>query len=314
MSTRGNGQTDPKLTGDAGFLYDGDRGEDAQPNPRGPWQSLEIDTLRWRWQAAARDSHILPPFEELALDGLGGLADNVALLQMEESRAFTILRAGQVFESWIDRPAHNLKVGELSIDRARALEELLGNVTGESHPVQTAAYGVVNGSVCLYDLVALPLANRWGPPFFLVYMQERERKFSLVEAMFRVATDGLVALVVVRDDAGTPNDFQIAALNDGAARLMRGTAEAFRGRRLSEICAALPARETLTRLISVFNDGGSGRFELDRHDDDRCEPAESQGGIFQAAFRGQSDADVSLRYREPRIPGRQRSRDRALWL
>ena len=175
---------------------------------------------------------------------------------MDEPRAFTILRAGQVFESWIDRPAHNLKVAELSIDRARALQELLGDAAGESHPVQTAAYGVVNGSVCLYDLVALPLANRWGPPLFLVYMQERERKFSLVEAMFQATTEGLVALVVIRDAAGAPSDFQIAALNDGAARLMRGTAEALRGRRLSEICAALPTRETL-RASSRFSMAGA---------------------------------------------------------
>ena len=70
---------------------------------------------------------------------------------------------------------------------------------------------------------------------FLVYMQEREVKFSLVEAMFQATTDGLVALTVIRDAAGAPGDFQIAALNDGAARLMRGTAEELRGRRLSEL-------------------------------------------------------------------------------
>ncbi|HEY8006747.1 MAG TPA: EAL domain-containing protein [Methylocella sp.] len=273
MSTRENAQADPARLTASGLLCDGDSREDARPNVRGPWQWLETESLRWRWQAAASESNHLPPFEELSLDGLGGLADNVALLQMENSRAFTILRAGQVFESWIDRPARNLKVAELSIDRARALEELLGSATGQGHPVQTAAYGVVNGSVCLYDLVALPLANRWGPPLFLVYMQERERKFSLVEAMFQVATDGLVALVVVRDEAGAPNDFQIAALNDGAARLMRGTAEALRGRRFSEICAALPSRETLSRLVSIFNGGGSGQFELDY-------PLESPGRAY----------------------------------
>jgi diguanylate cyclase (GGDEF)-like protein/PAS domain S-box-containing protein len=263
MSRQADARADTKQPGGSGSLGDDDTGAGSRSKSPGAWRSLEIDTLRWRWQAAASDSHNLPPFEELALDGLGGLADNVALLQMDESRTFTILRAGQVFESWIDRPAHNLKVAELSIDRARALQELLGDAAGESHPVQTAAYGVVDGSVCLYDLVALPLANHWGPPLFLVYMQERERKFSLVEAMFQATTEGLVALVVIRDAAGGPSDFQIATLNDGAARLMRGTAEAHRGRRLSEISGALPTRETLSRLISAFNAGGSGRFELD---------------------------------------------------
>ncbi|HUB64502.1 MAG TPA: EAL domain-containing protein [Methylocella sp.] len=238
-------------------------GKDTPLKGPGAWHSLEIDTLRWRWQAAVRDSHILPPFEELALDGLGGLADNMALLQMDGARQFQILRAGKVFETWIDRPAHRLKVAELSIDRARALEDLLGNAMDESQPVQTAAYGVVNGSVCLYDLVALPLANRWGAPLFLVYLQERERKFSLFEAMFQATNEGLLALVVVRDSAGAPSDFQIAALNDGAARLLRGTADALRGRRLSEACAVFATREMLSRLFSVFIAGGNSRFEID---------------------------------------------------
>src|ERR1019366_3717275 len=53
-----------------------------------------------------------------------GMADNVALLQMDEAREFQILMAGKLFESWIGRPAHNLKVADLSIDRARALQDL----------------------------------------------------------------------------------------------------------------------------------------------------------------------------------------------
>jgi hypothetical protein len=134
---------------------------------------VAIDTLRWRWQAAVSDSHTLPPFEELALDGLGGLADNVALLKIDETHEFWILRAGKVFESWIDRSAHNLKITELAVDRARALQDLLDRAVNERQPVQTAAHGVVDGSVCTYDLVALPLANRWGSPPLLVYMQER---------------------------------------------------------------------------------------------------------------------------------------------
>ncbi len=263
MSVRANAQIHSQRPMDVRSLSDEGMGEGARLKGESSWRSLEIDTLRWRWQAAVSDSHTLPPFEELALDGLGGLADNVALLQMDAGREFQILRAGKVFEHWIDRPAHNLKITELSVDRARALQDLLGRAVNESQPVQTAAHGVVNGSVCTYDLVALPLANRWGPPLLLVYMQERELKFSLVEAMFQATTDGLVALAVLRDARGEPSDFQIAALNDGAAFLMRGTPHQLRGRRLSEICTAFPAGETLSRLITVFNAGGSARFELD---------------------------------------------------
>jgi diguanylate cyclase (GGDEF)-like protein/PAS domain S-box-containing protein len=263
MSARANEQVETKQPGESRALNDASTGEVAPLHLTRPWRSLEIDTLRWRWHAAASQSHSLPPFEELALDCLGGMADNVALLQMDEAREFQILMAGKLFESWIGRPAHNLKVADLSIDRARALQDLFAGAVSESQPVQTVAHGVVDGSVRAYDLVAMPLSNRCDMRLFLVYMQEREQKFSLVEALFQATTEGLVALTVVRDAAGAPGDFQIAALNDGAARLMGGTVAEIVGRRLSEICAARPALEILPRLIAIFNGGGSARFELD---------------------------------------------------
>ena len=260
MSARANAQIDSKRPVDASSLSDEGIGEGARLKGGSPWRSLEIDTLRWRWQAAVSDSHTLPPFEELALDGLGGLADNVALLQMDETHEFQILRAaGKVFESWIDRSAHYLKITELSVDRARALQDLLDRAVNERQPVQTAAHGVVDGSVCTYDLVPLPLANRWGSPLYAGTRTEVQPR----RGEFQASTEGLVALAVLRDARGAPNDFLIAALNDGAARLMQGTVQQLRGHRLSEICAVFPAGETLSRLITVFNAGGSARFELD---------------------------------------------------
>ena len=320
MSARASAQIDSKQPENSSSLFEEGMGVGARLNAARPWRSLEIDTMRWRWQAAASVSHALPPFEELALDGLGGLADNVALLQRDEAREFQILRAGKVFESWIDRPARNLKIAGLSVDRGRALQDLLGRAVNEGQPVQAAAHGVINGSVCTYDLVALPLANRWGPSLFLVYMQERERKFSLVEAMFQATTEGLVALAVLRDAQGEPSDFQIAALNDGAARLMHGTAENLRGCRLSEIGAPLLKNGILPRLITIFNTGGNARFEIDFLRDSGghsylsvsastmgdlvamtltdVSSLKAKEEILQIAFRGKSGADVSLRCRE----------------
>ncbi|MCI0465665.1 MAG: EAL domain-containing protein [Beijerinckiaceae bacterium] len=227
------------------------------------WRSLEIDTLRWRWKAAAATSGTLPPFEELALDSLGGLGDSVALLQMDEAAALTILMAGKNFEEWIECEARKLKVNELSVDRARALCLLTGEAAKSNEPAQTIAHRVVDGLVCVYDLVALPLSNRWGQPLFLVYINERARNFNIVEAIFQATRDGLLALAVHRDTAGAPRDFQIVALNDGAALVMQGTAESLRGRLLSDVCAGIKASEILPRFISVFNLGTSGQFELE---------------------------------------------------
>ena len=224
--------------------------------------SLEIDTLRKKWQSAADRQHARPPFEELALDSPGGLGENVALLEGHESGNPTIVTAGRVFEDWIGREADCLKVDELAIDRARALRELHDKAVNEARPVQTVAYGIVDGLVCVYDLVAVPLSNRRGLSPCLVYIQERQRNFSLVEAIFQATNEGLLALAVIRDAAGTPCDFQIAALNDGAAQVMQGTMEGLRGRRISEACAEIRASEIVPRIISVFNQCGSTQFEL----------------------------------------------------
>jgi diguanylate cyclase (GGDEF)-like protein/PAS domain S-box-containing protein len=269
MSARASMQADARQPDGSSPLCDISTGEGAPLKAASPWRSLQIDTLRWRWNAAARPPQNLPPFEELALDGLGGLADSVALLQIDDAGELKILRAGKVFEAWIDRPAHKLKVAELSNDRARALQELYAKAVNEAQPVQAVAHGIVNGSVCVYDLVALPLFNRWGPPLFLVYVQERERKFSLIEAMFQATTEGLVALAVIRDATGAPIDFQIATLNEVAALVMQGTAEDLRGRYLSEVCDEIQASQMLPCLVSVFNGGGSAHFELECPLDDQ---------------------------------------------
>jgi hypothetical protein len=139
-----------------------------------------------------------------------------------------ILTAGRAFEASIGRPARNLNVAELAIDRARALRELHEQAVAESRPVQTVVYGVVDGLVCVYDLVAVPLSNRRELSQSMVYIEQRERNFSLVEAMFQATRDGLLALAVIRDATGAPSDFQIAALNEGAALVMQGTADSLR--------------------------------------------------------------------------------------
>ena len=240
------------------------RSEDGAATARScRWQSLEINTLRRRWHAAAGPQKSVPPFEELALTTPGGLAENVALLQVDGDGELKILTAGQAFEAWIGHPARGLKVAELSIDRARALQELHDEAVGDARPVQMVVYGVVDGLVCVYDLVAVPLSNRRELSLCMVYIEERERNFSLVEAMFQATKDGLLALAVIRDAASAPSDFQIAALNDGAAQVLQGTSNGLRGRRLSEVCADIQATEILSHFVSVFNRGGADQFELE---------------------------------------------------
>jgi hypothetical protein len=153
------------------------------------WKSIRCAGAGTPRRARKRAS----PFEELALTTPGVLAENVALLQVDGDGELKILTAGQAFEAWIGRPARGLKVAELSIDRVRALQELHDEAVGDARPVQMVVYGVVDGLVCVYDLVAVPLSNRRELSLCMVYIEERERNFSLVEAMFQATKDGLLA-------------------------------------------------------------------------------------------------------------------------
>ena len=88
MSARTRARVDTNQPDESCSLRDDGTVERTRLNPARPWQSLESDTLRWRWQAAASQSNNLPPFEELALDSLGGMADNVAFCKWTKPASF----------------------------------------------------------------------------------------------------------------------------------------------------------------------------------------------------------------------------------
>ncbi|HXW71541.1 MAG TPA: EAL domain-containing protein [Methylocella sp.] len=255
-------EVDSKEPEKPGPPFDDNTGAKARLKSANPWKSLEFDSALLKWQLAA--SETANAAAEVSPAAAGGMTDNVALVQMNEAGDFRIQQAGQTFETWIGCRANQLTAAELSIDRARALRELFNEVLRTQRPAQTVAYGVVGGLVYVYDLVAVPLAaGQESDSSCLVYLHKRQQNFSLVEAMFQATGEGLVALAVIRDAAGAPCDFLIAALNEGAAGLLRGPAEDLRGRRLSEICALSAMGELKTRITEGFNRGGSERFEID---------------------------------------------------
>ena len=226
-------------------------------------RSHAVDVLCRKWHTSIPPGADLPPFEELALGSLGRMADGVALVQSLASGGFELLRAGPDFEQWAGQAERNLAIDALCPEYARPLQEVLGRALRDGAPAETVAYGVRDGFVSSYDLLALPLANRWGQPLLLVYVQAHAERYSLIDAMFRTTREGLVALAVVRDATGAPKDFQIVALNDGAVQLMRRPAEALRRQHLSELFVHLRPSGALARLFAVLENGGSAQFELD---------------------------------------------------
>ncbi len=237
------------------------RGDRASPQdaPRPP----EIETLCLAWRAAVRPPLALPPYEELALGGLGRLADATALIRAAEPDQFDILMAGQTIERWIDHPSRQFQVNRRSSGLVRALHDAVACALKKGAPVEAVAHAVANGLVCSYDLVALPLSNRWGPPLCQVYMKERDQKYSLVEAICNLTNDGVVALAVIRDATRIACDCEIIALNEGAAQLLQRDAADLRGQRLSDVFGDAGLGAALPNLLRIAADGGSSRFEID---------------------------------------------------
>lgn len=222
----------------------------------------EIEILRLAWRAALVPPHLIPPYENLALGGLGRLADSAALIRVSGPEQLDVLMAGPTIEALINQPSRGAPINARSGGLPRALHEAVARALKQSHPAEAVAHAVVSGLVCSYDLLALPLSNRWGPPLCQVYMKEREQKYSLVDAIFSATDEGVVALAVIRDEKQNACDFEIVALNDGAARLLKRSAVDLRGRRLSEVLVAPGRGGALSSLFGVVENGGGAGFEI----------------------------------------------------
>ena len=215
-----------------------------------------------RWVSAIRNGEPLPPYEEVALGNLGRFADQVAFVGRDDQGAFKIVRAGQRFEEWLGQSGRDIAVSRLRPDCARPLNEVIEPAFRLQEPAQSVANRVVQGVVETYDLMGLPLANRWGPPIILVFLQERTERYSLVDTIFESTDDGMLALTAIRDEHGRPFDFQIIALNDGAVRLMRRPREMLQWKRLSEIDLSLQEFGILDQFSESLATGERKSFEV----------------------------------------------------
>jgi diguanylate cyclase (GGDEF)-like protein/PAS domain S-box-containing protein len=218
--------------------------------------------LKRRWAMARAGGDAPPRFEDLMLDGLGAIDDRVILL----ARAGTdweIRRLGCAVAECLGGGGRETRLSELAPDCGFALERAADRAVTDGEPRQREAYFARHGQAQRYDILALPLANRWGSPFVAIHLAERGQRYNLIDALFHASDDGVMALAVIQDDARRPADFQIVDLNAAAAKLLGAPAEGLRWRRLGEEglgFAAEPLAESLRQLIA--SGGARERFEL----------------------------------------------------
>jgi hypothetical protein len=194
-----------------------------------------------------------PRFEDLMLDGLGAIDDRVVLLARSQSD-WEIRRLGRGVTECLGGGGRETRLSELAPDCGFALERAADRAAADCKPRHREAYFARHGQAQLYDILALPLANRWGSPLVAIHLAERGPRYNLIDAVFHASDDGVMALAVIHDDARRPADFQIVDLNAAAAKLLGAPAEGLRWRRLGEEglgFAAEPLAESLRRLIAA---------------------------------------------------------------
>ncbi|MBV8472812.1 MAG: GGDEF domain-containing protein, partial [Hyphomicrobiales bacterium] len=225
------------------------------------FEPKDIADLRRRWRVAQPTAGALPPYEELLLGNLGKKDDNIVLLAHDATDWF-IQRIGRKLEQWLEGVERNALLSQLAPDLAWALTNAAQCSVRNAAPHLAEAYFARDGHVQCYDILALPLANRWGTPFVAVYMGERGPRYSLVDAVFHSSDEGVIALAVIRDETGRPIDFQIIDLNASATKLIGQSADKLRWRRLGEGEHAFSQDRVTHHLYRLLDGAGQERFEI----------------------------------------------------
>ena len=111
----------------------------------------------------------LPPYEELLLGNSAG-STTTSFCSPATRRTANIRRVGRDIGRWIEGAERNVRLSQLAPDFAWTLSSAAQCAVGDGAPHLTEAYFARHGQVQCYDILALPLANRWGSPFVAIYM------------------------------------------------------------------------------------------------------------------------------------------------
>ncbi len=220
---------------------------------------LEDKTVIGRmWRGSIRLGKKLPQYEDVVLGSLGRLGDHLILFEGGSSAEFKVLRAGRKVHELLGSDLRDKRLKDLPRDCAIALDDVLARAIEAGAPVPYRMYRVAEGMVETYEMLAFPMACRWGPPLMGVYVGEAGTRYNLVDTIFRSTDEGIVALAAVRNAAGAAVDFQIVAVNQGAAELLGVDETKLQWCRLSELPLGSSARSMIERLIAGV---GTGQFE-----------------------------------------------------
>ena len=209
----------------------------------------DVTVVERMWRAALAPGQKLPQYEDVVLGSLGRLADHLLLFECDASASFKVLRAGRKISEWTGTNVRGNALADLPRDCAIALGAVLTQAIEAATPVPYRMHRVADGMVETYEMLAFPMACRWGPPITGVYVAEAGTRYYLVDTIFRSAHEGILALAAIRNAAGAPIDFQIVAFNQGAAEMLGVDERELQWCRLSELPLGSPSLGIRDRLI-----------------------------------------------------------------
>jgi len=217
-----------------------------------------IDRL---WHGSVKPGSTLPQYEDVVLGSLGRLGDHLMIFEGGALADFKLLRAGRKIHELLGADLRDRKLADLPRDCAVALGEVLSQAAAAAAPVPYRMHRVADGMVETYEMLAFPLACRWGAPLLGVYIGEAGNRYNLVDTIFRATEEGIVALATIRDASGAAVDFQIVAVNRGASALLGIEETLLQWCRLSELPTGAP-HIMRDRLIAGVNSGQFDQFEF----------------------------------------------------
>ena len=221
----------------------------------------DVSVLRRKWQAALKPGKDLPFFEDVMLGSLGRLADHVMLIR-EQGEQLEISRAGRYAEQWLEGVVWDSPVDAFAPDCTLILKEAVAHAQRTGRPYLAGAHCVRDGLVQVYDVLALPLASRWGEVMTSAYVNRRGLQYNLLDAIFCATDDGILSLTTIRGADGKPVDFQIVHLNQATARLLKLPADELRWRRLSAGAHVLCLPQVRDWLFAIVVGGVADQFEV----------------------------------------------------
>ncbi|CAO4166164.1 EAL domain-containing protein [Methylorubrum populi] len=225
-----------------------------------PFSGAQGATLVEHWRSCQPLPGVMPSYGAVVLGRLGRLADRCALIATCGGRAQRILWGGAGFRDWFEGDVHGLSLADAPDEIRQPVGEIVGAALRTGEPASARCDRVSDGIVTTWHLVGVPLTNHEGAPLVLVHLDGEAARIELMQAMFGVTGQGLMALGTVRDAEGAVTDFKIVALNQGAAEILGQPVMMLQWQRLA---ALVPARLGLTRwLTGVVGRPDRTAFEL----------------------------------------------------